>query len=321
MADRVLSQNEIDNVFRNLKSRRGADDAARRALPYDFRRPDRIAKEQLRSIHILHENFARSLGSSLSAYLRAYVVVNLVSVEQLSFMEFLQCLPSPTCLVSLGMSQFDNNALLEISPAIVFPVLEMLLGGKGNSAVKLEREITEIERSILDGVIRIMLRDLRDAWRQVATIDFTIDAYETEPQLLQILAPNEAVVAISIEIRIGDVSGMINLAVPSITLKMLAQRFDQQWTSRKTESTDADHSRVLNLIRNAAVRLDSRLNGPTLTVEDMLRLEAGDILSFDYPVQKPIDINVNGKLKFRGQVVTVGRKRSVELTEQVLSTD
>ena len=321
MSDRVLSQTEIDSVFRNLKSRRGAEDAARRALPYDFRRPDRIAKEQLRSIHILHENFSRSLGSSLSAYLRAYVVVNLVSVEQLSFMEFLQCLPSPTCLVSLGMSQFDNNALLEISPAVVFPVLEMLLGGKGVTAIRIEREITEIERSILDGVIRLMLRDLREAWRQVAAIDFTVEAYETEPQLLQILAPNEAVVAISMEIRIGEVSGMINLAVPSITLKMLAQRFDQQWTSRKSEATDSDHRRVLHLIRNAKMHIDTRLRGPTLSVEDLLRIEPGDVLTFDFPVTRPLDVIVNGRLKFKGVIVASGRKRSVELGQPVLASD
>ena len=104
---------------------------AEKAQPYDFRRPDRIAKDQLRAIHLLHENFARSLASSLSAYLRAYVAVNLVSVEQLSFMEFTQCLPSPTSMIVLGMKPFDGNAVLEINPSLVFPILEMLLGGSG----------------------------------------------------------------------------------------------------------------------------------------------------------------------------------------------
>src|SRR5271165_2727274 len=131
MVDRVLSQEEIDDVFRNLRDSPADEDPALRAEPYDFRRPDRIAKDQLRAIHVLHENFARSLASSLSAYLRAYAVVNLVSVEQLSFMEFSHCLPSPSCLVSLAMKPFDGNALLELNPALVFPILEMLLGGSG----------------------------------------------------------------------------------------------------------------------------------------------------------------------------------------------
>src|SRR5664279_5009913 len=112
--DRVLSQGEIDSVFRNLRDSGKDEDPTKRAQPYDFRRPDRIAKDQLRAIHLLHENFARSLASSLSAYLRAYVMVNLVSVEQLSFVEFSQCLPSPTCLVSLGMKPYDLS-LIHIS--------------------------------------------------------------------------------------------------------------------------------------------------------------------------------------------------------------
>src|ERR1051326_3529641 len=125
MADRVLSQEEIDGVFN--KTREAAPDDTSTQV-YDFRRPDRIAKDQLRAIHLLHENFARSVAGSLSAYLRAYVAVTLVSVEQLSFMGFAQCLPSPTSLITLGMKPLDGNAVLEINPSLVFPILEMLLG-------------------------------------------------------------------------------------------------------------------------------------------------------------------------------------------------
>jgi len=226
MPDRVLSQEEIDDVFKNLRDSPQEDDLAKRALPYDFRRPDRIAKDQLRAIHILHENFARSLASSLSAYLRAYVVVNLVSVEQLSFMEFSQCLPSPSCLVALGMKPYEGNAVLEINPGLVFPIIEMLLGGGSRSLLKINREITEIEQSVLDGLFRITLFDLKTAWHAVTPMEFTIDAYETEPQLLRILAPNEAVVAVSMEVRIGDNTGMMNIGIPSIVVKMLRHKFD-----------------------------------------------------------------------------------------------
>ena len=120
---------------------------------------------------MLHENFARSLASSLSAYLRAYVAVNLVSVEQLSFMEFSQCLPSPTCLVSLGMKPYEGNAVLEMNPALVFPIFEMLLGGTAKSLTKINREITEIEQSVLDGLFRITLNDLKSAWHTVTPLE------------------------------------------------------------------------------------------------------------------------------------------------------
>lgn len=313
--DRVLSQEEIDSVFRNLREAGGADDPALRAQPYDFRRPDRIAKDQLRAIHVLHENFARSVASSLSAYLRAYAVVNLVSVEQLSFMEFSQCLPSPSCIVSLGMKPFDGNALLEINPSLVFPILEMLLGGSGKTTFKVTREVTEIEQSILEGIFRIILNDLKSAWGQVANIHFTIDTFDTEPQLLQILAPNEAVVAISMEVRIGDSTGMMNLGIPSIIVKMLRQKFDQQWSVRKTQATEHDHQRVLRLIKPSRVRMDGRLQGPTLRIEDLLHIEEGQILAFDYPVENEVDLLINGKLKFRGRIVSTGRKRAFHIEQ------
>ncbi len=316
--DRVLSQEEIDNVFKKLRETAAEDDPSRKAQVYDFRRPDRIAKDQLRAIHLLHENFARALASSLSAYLRAYVAVNLVSVEQLSFMEFTQCLPSPTFMISLGMRPFDGNAVLEINPTLVFPILEMLLGGSGKVTTKMNREITEIEQSIMEGLLRIVLNDLRTAWHAVSTIDFAIEAYETEPQLLQILAPNEAVVAVSMEVRIGDTAGMMNIGIPSIIVKMLRQKFDQQWSVRKTRATEEERERVLRLIRPAIIHLDARLEGPRMRVETLLDLKEGDLLAFDHPLDRLLDFSVNGKLKYQGEVVSTGRKRAFQVQQRVL---
>jgi flagellar motor switch protein FliM len=310
---RVLSQDEIDNVFKNLKETDADNDPTKKAQPYDFRRPDRIAKDQLRAIHMLHENFARSLASSLSAYLRAYAMVNLVSVEQLSYQEFSQCLTTPTCLVSLGMRPFDGNAVLELNPSLVFPILEMLLGGTGKPGVRLNREITEIEQNILDGLFRLILHDLKMAWHGVTNIDFSIEAHETEPQMLQVLAPNEAIVAISVEVRIGDSSGLLNIGMPSINIKMLRQKFDQQWSIRKTESTETEQHRIFRLIRPAELHIDARLEGPTLSLEDMMKLECGDILTLDYPVDRPLDLKINNRLKYRGHIMTSGRKKAFSI--------
>ena len=320
--DRVLSQEEIDSVFKKMGGVVAEDDPSKKAQPYDFRRPDRIAKDQLRSIHLLHENFARSLASSLSAYLRAYVIVNLVSVEQLSFREFVQVMPSPTSIISLGLRPFDGNAVLEMNPSLVFPVLEMLLGGGSRAgSTKLTREITEIEQSIMEGIYRIILHDLKEAWRGISTIAFSIESHETEPSLLQILAPNEAVVAITLEIRIGELAGMMNIGLPSIIIKMLRQKFDQQWSVRKSESTLQEKTRVLRLIRPSKTNLDVRLQGPTLTVENLLQLEEGDVLTFDYPLSKPIDLVVNGKVKFQGQIVAAGGKKGFFVKKEYHPSD
>ena len=255
------------------------------------------------------------MASSLSAYLRAYVAVNLVSVEQLSFMEFTQCLPSPTSMIALGMKPFDGNAVLELNPSLVFPLLEMLLGGTTKGPVKITREVTEIEQSILDSMIRIVLNDLRAAWSGVTAIEFSIESHETEPQLLQILAPNEAVVAISMEVRIGETSGMMNVGIPSIVVKMLRHKFDQQWSLRKTQASEGDHQRMLKMLRPALLKLDARLHGPKMEVSAILELREDDLLEFDFPIDRPMEFTVNGKLKYRGEVVTTGRKRAFRVGE------
>src|SRR3954468_22812467 len=296
---RQLSQQEIDAVFRNV----GDKKREAPAVKFDFRRPDRIPKSQVRAIHLLHDTFVRNLVSSLSAYLRSYLTVNLVSVEQLSYSEFLDGLPSPTCMVSLGLSPYDGNAVLELNPSLVFPILEMLLGGSGKASGAIQRDITEIEQKLLDGLFRIILHDLREAWKPVTSVDFTIESMETEPQLLHILAPNEAVVAIGIEIRIGESVGMMNIAMPSIVIKMMRQKFDQQWSVRKTHASVAEQARVLRLLREALFSVEARLEGPTLSVQNLLNLKEGHLLMFDYPVERSIELLINGTPKFTIQVV------------------
>ena len=310
---RQLSQQEIDAVFQNMQDRRR--DAP--AVKFDFRRPDRIPKSQVRAIHLLHDTFVRNLVSSLSAYLRSYLTVNLVSVEQLSYAEFLEGLPSPTCMVSLGLRPYDGNGVLELNPSLVFPILEMLLGGTGKASASIQREITEIEQKLLDGLFRIILNDLGEAWKGVTQIDFSIESMETEPQLLHLLAPNEAVVAIAVEIRFGEVVGMMNIAMPSIVIKMMRQKFDQQWSVRKTHASEAEQARVLRLLGRAHMHLEARLEGPTLRVRDLLELAEGHLLTFDCPVESELRLIVNGHHKYSGHVVSTGRKRAFLLEKPV----
>ncbi|MDP9054952.1 MAG: flagellar motor switch protein FliM [Acidobacteriota bacterium] len=317
MAARQLSQQEIDAVFQNTHGRHADRSGARRAVPFDFRRPDRIAKSQLHAIHQLHDNFVRNLVSSLSAYLRSYLIVNLVSVEQLSYSEFLECLPSPTCLASLGLKPYDGNAVLELNSSLIFPILEILLGGDGKLKFSAQREITEIEQVLLDGLLRLILRDLREAWTFVTPIDFTIEGIETEPQFLQILAPSEAVVAVAIEIRIGDSIGMMNIAMPSIIIKMMRQKFDQQWTLRKSASTEQEQSRMLSLLRTAEIPSEVLLAGPQLLLRDIMNLEQGDILSFQIPAARPLDLFLSGQRKYRGEIVSSGQRAAFRIGEQL----
>ena len=312
---RQLSQQEIDAVFQNVQDRKRETPAVK----FDFRRPDRIPKSQVRAIHLLHDTFVRNLVSSLSAYLRSYMTVNLVSVEQLSYAEFLDGLPSPTCLISMGLSPYDGSGVMELNPSLAFPIIEMLLGGTGKSSASIQRDITEIEQKLLDGLFRIILHDLREAWKGVTTVEFTIESMETEPQLLHIMAPNEAVVSIGIEIRIGETVGMLNIAMPSIVIKMMRQKFEQQWAVRKTHASESEQARVLRLLRDGLITAEVRLEGPTLTIRELLELSEGHLLTFDYPVERSVELLINGTRKFTAQVVSARRKRAC-LIEQVRRT-
>ena len=285
--------------------------------PLDFRRPDRIAKSQLRAIHQLHENFVRSLASSLSAYLRTHLLVNLVSVEQLSYLEFLECLPAPTCIASVGLKPFDGNAVIEINSSLVFPILEILLGGDGKMLFNSQRETTEIEQVLVEGLLRHILRDLRGAWKAVAPVEFAVEKLERSPNQLKVLSPAEAVVAVAIEMKIGDNSGMLNLAVPSINIKMMGQKFDHQWTSRKTGAADQDQRRTLNLIRRARLTSDVRLNGAELMLRDLADLQIGDVLNLQAPRHTLLDLVINGQSRYRGQVMSAGRRAAFRVTEPI----
>jgi flagellar motor switch protein FliM len=189
----------------------------------------------------------------------------------------------------------------------------MLLGGTGKSSASIQRDITEIEQKLLDGLFRIILNDLREAWKGVTTVDFSIESMETEPQLLHILAPNEAVVSIGIEIRIGETVGMMNIAMPSIVIKMMRQKFDQQWSVRKTQASAEEQARLLRFLKEGRMSLEARMEGPTVTVRDLLRLQEGHLLAFDYAIDRPVDLLVNGTHKYTAQMVAMGKKRACQI--------
>jgi flagellar motor switch protein FliM len=309
--DAQLSQDEIDRLFREYGKVADERGAARALVSYDFRRPDRIPKEQLRAIHLMHDFLARNLASSMGAYLRAYVTVSLVSVEQLSFGEFLQYLPTPTCISNISISPTEGNAVLDINPSLVFPMLDILLGGSGAATQQEMRELTEIEISILEGVIKLVLHDLTEAWAPVGDIKFAIEGTETQPQLMQILSPNEAIVAIGFEITMGDARGMMNFGVPSILVKMMGQGFEQQWSIRRRASSEADQARMRQIVRRLPMDMEARVRGAHMRLRDLLKLGVGDIVSLEVPVRRPADLNVNGVKKFEGEVVIAGTQRGL----------
>ncbi len=315
MPDQIAPQNEMPDTAANVNQAQ-QDDPARRSALYDFRRPDRVAKDQLRSIHSLHENFARSVASSLSAYLRTYVSSQLIAVEQLSFSEVLAAVSSPTSIVALRMRPHEGSALLEVGNSIVFPMIEILLGGTGKTPQNINRDTTEIERSILDGVLRLVLKDLTVAWQTMAAeIEFFLEGYQSGPDLFRFFPPNEAMLEVSMELTMGQHKGLIIISIPSIIVKMQRQKLNQQVKLKKGKRNDSDYERMLRLVQPAQVNADVRLNGQVLVLKDLVEMNVGDVVSLGYAVTRPLDLHLNGTRKFRGQVVSKGAKRGFHVTD------
>jgi len=312
---RQLSQQEIDALFEQPNRDRSQRP---KVSPCDFRQMDRIPKSQLRSIRLLHDGFARTLASSLSAYLRAYVSVNLVSVEQLSYVEMTELLPNPTCLVSLGLQPYEGHGVFEVHPSLTFQILEIILGSKAKRSTELKREITEIEQHLLDIFFRIVLRDLKDAWENVTSIDFSVSSLSTDPQLLQISNPGETFVAVGMEVKIGETTGMVNLAYPSLVIKMMRNKFDRQGPASGAMLQEKNQGKILSLIQTATVKLEARIEGVAILMRDLMSLTVGDVLPFQFPVERPIVCLVNGKPKFRGHIVRAGARKAF-LVDAVLS--
>ena len=302
-----LSQDEIDVLFEH-RTEAPARPAVPRTARYDFLRPNRIPSLQLRAIRQLYENFAKSLASSLSAYLRSYVTVNLVSFEQIPFQEFIEGLPSPTIIASLSLRPYEGPAVLELGPACFFPILEMLLGGNGKDPQVFTREITHIEQRLVEMLLRVIVQDLREAWKVVGSIDFILQNIEKQPQFLQILAPTEAVIAIGMEIRAGDAVGPLNIAIPSLAVKMMHLKVGQQWITGRTEPSAEEQEKMLRILGPTDTEVEIAHDGATIRMQDLLALGGGDLLLLDLPAERPASCLVNGKERFHGHMAQFNAK-------------
>jgi flagellar motor switch protein FliM len=305
---KILSQEEIDALLTSTaetaptaRAKRDKREELRPgAIRYNFRRPDRVSKEQIHSLHFLHERFARNVATSLSAYLRVITEVSVVSVEQFSYSEFLMSLTDPTAFYALAIPPFDELAALEINPSIAFAMIDRMLGGVGQTAI-LDRGLTDIEQHIVDAVVKILLDSLTEAWRPVVELAFGIRGRETRPQMLQVAAPNETVVMIVFDVRIGETRGMINLCIPASIVETAGAHFVQAWHRQRRAPTETERTWLWENLARVPMRTTAMLN-VKLTARELLALAPGDVVSLGVPIYKPIELRVGGTLKFKGRL-------------------
>lgn len=317
--DKVLSQDEINALFSAMSSDNVDLEASeekgrseRKITNYDFHRADRISQDQMRFVHLMHEYFGRNFASSLSAYLRNFVDVKLVNLEQESYSAFLKRIPDPTMFSSIGMRPLDDNLALEMNPSVVFPMIDMILGGPG-LAPSDNRTLTEIEMNIIDGVLRLAMRDLRTAWNPVIDMDLYIEDKGTKAQMFQVVSPGEAVIAIQLELKIGENSGMMNLCIPSRVLKQLRSKFDQQWNVRRQKTYGSEEKRILDLVKQVPIPLTSEIRNSMLTVDDLLKVSVGDVIELKERVEDPVYLCAGGIPKYSGRIVLRRGKKAFEI--------
>ena len=317
---KILSQEEVDALLKSHTKPAGKASgggggerpaataqakkaqAQRKVSLYNFRRPDRVSREQMRSLHFMHDRFARNFSSSLSAYLRTITEVNLVSVEQLSYQEFLLSVPDPTCFNAISIKPLEGALALEVNPTLVFPIIDKMLGGPGEPLKQL-RTRTDIEQSIFDGILKLLLEDIRESWRGIVDLDFRIQARETSPQLIQIVAPNEVVLLVVFEVKMGPVSGMINLAIPSIILEPISNKFDQEMFTGYKKSSSFEEARLLMAsLKKCPMEAAAEIHGTSLSMEEVLQLKAGDLIPLTKRFDAELDLCVDGIPRYRGLV-------------------
>lgn len=324
MAD-ILSQEEIDALLEVVDDAEETEETIerptishqRQITLYDFKRPNRVSKEQLRAFRGIHDKMARALSSQISAIMRSIVEIQLHSVDQMTYGEFLMSLPSPTSFNVFSMKPLDGTGVLEINPSIAFSMIDRLLGGKGDP-YESTREFSDIELNLLDTILRQMMQTLKDAWGPITEIFPTVDVKESSPNVVQIVAQNEIVIMVVMEIIIGHSSGMMNLCYPVISLESILSRLaSRDIMLSETSSKKSRNKELQALLGGAKVNVTAMLGETKLMVKEILDLEVNDIIRLDRPADDTVIINVDGREKFLASIGLHRYRKTIEIKEMI----
>jgi len=285
---------------------------------YDFRRPDRISKEQVHALQFLHERCARNMSTSFSAYLRTTVTLSVASVDQLAYDEFLRSVADPTAFYALGIAPFDELGALEINPAIAFALIDRMLGGSGQPAA-VNRPLSEIEQNVVDSVVKLLLEGIAEAWKPVTNLAFSIRARETRPQMLQVAAPTEGFVVVVFQVTVSKVNGTVTLCIPASVVETASAQFTQAWPKQRRDASPQDRAWIAEHIARAGVPVEPMIRA-TIPASTVLSLEPGSVLALPLAADRPIDLYVGGLRKMTGRLATERGRLMVTVEQRVSET-
>jgi flagellar motor switch protein FliM len=320
----VLSQSEIDALLNAMSS--GDIDAATiqdepleaQVRPFDFLRPSKFSKDQLRTIELLHETFCRTVQTRLSGALRAMVDVEVVSADQLSYGEFVNSMPTPSLITIVTMEPLEGNAVFEISLPMVFSIIDRLAGGPGTQRPK-PRELTEIELALLQSVTEVLLTGFTEAWSTVVPLRFRRVGTEMNPQFAQVVAPSEMVVLITFELRVGGATGTVSLCVPYLVLEPAMDKLTAQsyFSNLAGSSTPELREGIASHLGSVMVPVTVELGAAELNVGDLLALAPGDVIPLSVAPGADAIVRVGLRDAFHAQPGTRGRHAAVQITSSI----
>jgi flagellar motor switch protein FliM len=324
MSGDVLSQAEVESLLSAMDSREGdviADAAVSRIRhrdkisPYDFKRPERVGKEQMRSLQTMHEAFGRNFGASLSALLRTIVELKLTSVDQLTYSEFVFSLENPTCFNLINAAPLEGQLILDINLSLLFPIIDRLLGGGNDQSAPVRRPLTEIELRLVSRITDLFCSEMKHAWENVLELNLSIDRVESNPQLVQIVPPNEVVVLISFEISLGDARGMMNLCIPFNSIERISNRLSaNSWVSYgKKSATTENIQRISSQLSDAVVEVVVDLAETNISTSDLIGLRVGDIIATEKDVARPLVVSIEGQPKFHAQPGAFKGRKAIQV--------
>jgi flagellar motor switch protein FliM len=310
----VLSQSEIDELLSALSTGAVSVDEIQNEQKqpkikiYDFKRPDKFSKDQIRTLYMLHENFARLLNTYLSAHLRTLVHVNVVSVDQLTYEEFIRSLANPSVIGVFEMPPLKGNGILEINTNIAFSIIDRMFGGEGLSSVK-PRALTDIEEAIVRRVINKSLESFQEAWKQVITIHPRLEAIESNPQFTQIVPPNDMVVIVTLQTKIGQAEGLLNICIPYLVLEPIMSKLTTTYwvASSVAKQSSQEHINLLQRkLEQALIPINVQLGQVTVTVQELLDLAIGDVLQLETRAANDLSVFIGEHEKFKCKPGIVG---------------
>lgn len=316
----VLSQSEIDSLLNALSTGEvdvkeiEADTKEKKIRNYDFRNPQKMAKDQLRTLEIIHENFSRLLQTFLSGYLSTPVKITLLSVEQLAYSEFSNAISNPAFLSIVNFSPLPGECIYDISPEIAFAIIDRLLGGDGEKAYEI-RTFTEIELTLLTKTISKTNDLISRAWENVIELNPYLEKIETNPQFAQVVSPNETIALITLNISIGETDGMFNICIPHIVIESIMDKLTTKlWFSKTKKTSKKDNIEIIEKrLKNALIELKAELASSDLTVKELLDLQLGDVIKLGNFDGKEVVIKVGTEFKFYGKPGTIGKNMAVKI--------